>query len=189
MIAAVLQFNLCNAVVWLAADAGHGGGAFDPYWASVWTLVVFLLLVALLGKFAWPKILHALEEREEKIRQSLELAEKARAEAQQVFDEHKRLVAEARAESLDIVNKARAAGEAAKNQILEDARKEADHLKDRALKEIELATDKARSELRIEAVNLSLQVAGKVLHKTLDQDSHKHLARECIDEVIRLGNR
>src|SRR6266850_5093353 len=86
-----------------AAHAGGGGDeGFTPFSINTglifWTIVVFGILLALLWKLGWPSLLKAVEERERRIQQQLEEAERARAEAARLFEEHRKTIAGARTE-------------------------------------------------------------------------------------------
>ncbi|MFQ5726026.1 MAG: aconitase family protein, partial [Salmonella enterica] len=85
-------------------------------------------LMLLLGKFAWPKILAAIEEREAKIRDSLETAERVKAESEKMLQDHKKLIAEAQAEAQDIISQSRDAAKKLHDHLMEDAQAEAEGL-------------------------------------------------------------
>src|SRR5437762_12974159 len=85
-------------------------GEFTPFSINTglifWTIIVFGILLALLWKLGWPALLKAVEERERRIQQQLEEAERARAEAARLLEEHKRLIAAARAEAQELIAQA-----------------------------------------------------------------------------------
>src|SRR6266571_1327288 len=149
------------------------GEAFTPFSINTglifWTLVVFGILLALLWKLGWPALLKAVEERERRIQQQLEEAERARAEAARLLEEHKRLVAAARA----VAEKERAA-------LLAQAREQYEQLLDRARKEIEGEKEKAILELRREAVDLSIAAASKLIEANLDSEANRRLVTEYL---------
>src|SRR5204863_452181 len=145
------------------------GEEFTPFSINTglifWTLVVFGILLALLWKLGWPALLKAVEERERRIQQQLEEAERARAEAARLLEEHKRLIAAARAEAQDLIAQ---------------AREQYEQLLDRARKEIESEKGKAILELRREAVDLSIAVASKLIEANLDSDANRRLVTEYL---------
>lgn len=170
-------------------EGGHGAGpAFDPAYSAFWTIGILGVLTVVLYKFAWPTILSALDEREAKIRESLEAAERASAEAKTVFEEHQRLIKEAREEAQKIVSDGREAGESMKNKLIEDAKAETQSMVERAKKEISLAEQKAVAEVRDAAVNLSLAAAGRIIGKVLDSADHKRIAESAVSEVEQMRN-
>src|SRR5436305_1991640 len=89
------------------------GEEFTPFSINTglifWTIIVFGILLALLWKLGWPALLKAVEERERRIQQQLEEAERARAEAARLLEEHKRTIAAARAEAQELIAQARTA--------------------------------------------------------------------------------
>src|SRR5438552_3694498 len=153
------------------------GEEFTPFSINTglifWTLVVFGILLALLWKLGWPALLKAVEERERRIQQQLEEAERARAEAARLLEEHKRLVAAARAEAQELIAKERAAR-------LAQAREQYEQLLDRARKDIEGEKEKAILELRREAVDLSIAAASKLIEANLDSDANRRLVTEYL---------
>src|SRR5216117_2770386 len=121
------------------------GEEFTPFSINTglifWTLVVFGILLALLWKLGWPALLKAVEERERRIQQQLEEAERARAEAARLLEEHKRTIAAARTEAQELIAQARTVAEKERATLLAQAREQYDQLLDRARKEIEANLD------------------------------------------------
>src|SRR5437660_498105 len=112
-------------------------GEFTPFSINTglifWTLVVFGVLLALLWRLGWPALLKAVEERERRIQQQLEEAERARAEAARLLEEHKRTMAAARAEAQELIAQARAVAEKERAALLAQAREQYEQLLERAL--------------------------------------------------------
>jgi F-type H+-transporting ATPase subunit b len=142
---------------------------------SIWTIVVFLIVLAVLSKYAWGPIMAGLEARESGIQGSLDAAAKMRAEAQALLDEHRKQVAEARRESQDIVAAGRAAGDRVRQEIEAKARDESERMIERARKEIERERDQAIESLRRESVELALSAASRLLHQKLDTEADRKL--------------
>jgi len=169
----------------LIQEAAHGGEEpFTPFSINTglifWTLVVFGVLLALLWRLGWPAILKAVEERERRIQQQLEEAERAQAEAARLLEEHKRLVAAARAESQQLIAQARAVAEKERGTLLAKAREEYEQLLARARKDIGEEKEKAILELRREAVDLSIAAASKLVEAKLDTDANRRLVMEYL---------
>jgi len=143
-----------------------------------WTIVVFGILLALLGRYGWPAILKSVEERERRMQQQLDEAERARAESARLLEEHKRLVAAARTEAQEMVAKARAVAE-----------KEREVLLARARKDIEAEKEKAILALRQEAVDLSIAAASKLIEATLDTEANRRLVSEYLASLEAGGGR
>jgi F-type H+-transporting ATPase subunit b len=167
-------------------EAAHAGGeeAFTPFSINTglifWTIVVFGILLVLLWKLGLPALLKSVEERERRIQQQLEEAERARAEAVRLLEEHKRTIAGARAEAQEIVAKAKSVAEKERETLLAKARQEYEQLLGRARKEIDAEKEKAILELRREAVDLSIAAASKLIEGNLDTAANRRLVTEYL---------
>jgi F-type H+-transporting ATPase subunit b len=163
-----------------AEAAPKGPFAINPG-VSIWTLVVFLVLVVVLAKTAWPAVLKAVEEREKKIQAQLDQAEKANQDAQRVLADYQQKLAAARSEAQELLAAGRQAADKVREEILARSRAEHEDLIDRARREIVAEREKALAELRAEAVDLSLAAASKVLERNLDSEADRKLVREYLD--------
>ena len=165
-----------------AQETGAGGGG--PLTVDgglvIWTLVVFGLLLYVLKRQAWPVLLAAVREREQKLERQLAEAEKNRAEAAALLEEHKRLLAAAKGEAQEILNKAKTVAEKERATLLAKAREEYERLLTRARKEIEEEKEKALLALRQEAVDLSIAAAAKLLDANLDTEANRRLVTEYL---------
>ena len=165
-----------------AQEAGAGGGG--PLTVDgglvIWTLVVFGLLLYVLKRNAWPVLLAAVREREQKLERQLAEAEKNRAEAAALLEEHKRLLAAAKGEAQEILNKAKTVAEKERATLLAKAREEYERLLTRARKEIDEEKEKALLALRQEAVDLSIAAAAKLLDANLDTEANRRLVTEYL---------
>src|SRR5207253_6987882 len=107
-------------------------GEFTPFSINTglifWTVVVFAILLALLWRLGWPALLKSVEDRERRIQQQLDEAERARAEAARLLEEHKRTIAAARNEAQELVARARAVAEKERQTLLAKAREEYEQL-------------------------------------------------------------
>jgi F-type H+-transporting ATPase subunit b len=148
-----------------------------------WTLLVFVLLLALLWRFVWPSILKSVEEREQRIQKQLDEAERARAAAAQLLEEHKRLVAAARTDAQELVAKAKVLAQKERETLLAKAREEQDQLLARARREIDAEKDKAMLALRKEAVDLSIAAASRLMEKNLDTAANRQLVLEYLKSI------
>ena len=170
------------ALLAAAEEAPKGPFAINPG-VSIWTLVVFLLLLAALAKWAWPAILKAVEEREKRIQAQLDQAEKANQDAQRVLADYQQKLAAAQGEAQELLVAGRQAAEKVREEILARARAEHEDLIARARREIVAEREKAVAELRGEAVELSLAAASKVLERNLDSEADRRLVREYLDSL------
>jgi F-type H+-transporting ATPase subunit b len=150
---------------------------------AIWTIVTFLLLVAILKKVAWKPIIEALNKREESIRTALEDAQRAREEAQRLIEENKRNLARAEEEVQKIIREGRETAEKIRAEILEKARKEADMMLERAKEEIERHREQAMLQLRAQVADLAIQIASKLIGETLTEQKHKKLVEKYLQEI------
>src|SRR5438552_8544261 len=116
----------------------------------IWTIVVFLVLLGLLAKFAWKPLLAALDERQSSIRKALDDARKAKQELEGIHAESAKLLAEARREAADIVSRSRSDADRFREEMKEKARTEAAGLLRNAERQIELETTRALQQIRAE---------------------------------------
>src|SRR2546427_4793083 len=163
------------------------GEEFTPFSINTglifWTLVVFGILLARLWRLGWPAILKAVEDRERRIQQQLEEAERARAESARLLEEHRRMIATAKAESQEMITKARGVAEKERQTLLAQAREQYEELLARAKKEIDTQKQQAILELRREAVDLSIAAASKLGEANLDSDANRHLVMEYLKSL------
>ena len=152
-----------------------------------WTVLVFVVLLALLWRFGWPALLKTVEERERRIQQQLEEAERARAEAARLLEEHKRTIATAHAEAQEIVARAKAVADKERETLLAQARQEYEQLLERARHDIDAEKEKAIAALRREAVDLSIAAASKLLQAQLDSETNRKLVMEYLSQLEAEG--
>jgi F-type H+-transporting ATPase subunit b len=173
-----------------AAAATHGAGAADkpnPMEVQpalvVWTVVVFVCLFLLLGRFAWKPLMQALHQREEHLEHCLLQTEKARNESEQLLAEHRRLLAQADERIKSMLDKAHKDAQGTADEIVRQAQSEAGAARDRAQREIATARDQALSEIWGQTAAIAVSVAGRVLTKELTPDEHRRLLDLAIKEL------
>jgi len=135
---------------------------------SLWTVVIFLLLVGLLGKYAWGPILAQVEAREKRIQDALDASAASREEAARLLEEHKAQLADARRQASEIIAEGKAAGEKVRKDVEEKARAEGLAIIEAARREIQRERDQAVADLRRESVDLALAAASKLMQERLD---------------------
>ena len=172
------------------AEAGGGGSALiTPHIGLIfWTLITFLLLLVLLSKFAWGPILGAMNAREEGIKGDLDRARKEREDAQRLLEEHRALVNLARKERAEAVEAGRRDAERLKAEILDEARKQREHLMKQAEMQIDAGLRQARAGLKSEAADLAIQAASKLMGKSLDDATQRRLVEDYLADLERLGS-
>jgi len=155
---------------------------------AIWTVVVFLGLLFVLGKFAWKPLLDALHKREEHLEHVLHETERARNEAERLLAEHRRQVAEAEDRARALFEQARIQAQATAEEMIQKARAEAETEKNRARQEIGSARDQALSEIWSRTADLAVNVASRVLTKNLGPDEHRRLVETAMQELPAAGN-
>ncbi|WP_422929406.1 F0F1 ATP synthase subunit B [Singulisphaera sp. PoT] len=150
---------------------------------ALYTIIVFLGLLFVLGKFAWGPLIEALHKREEHLEHVLLDTEKARNESERLLAEHRRQMDEAEDRARALIDDARHQARATAEEIVNKARAEAEAEHKRALRDIESARDNALSELWSKTADLAVTVAGKVLDKNLSEDDHRHLIEAAINQL------
>ena len=147
-----------------------------------WTVLIFLVLVFLLAKFAWKPILKMVEERTKNIEDALNSAENAKKEMAGLKAENEQIMKEARAERDKIVREAR---EMKDEESKETAKAEADKILAQARKLIDDEKRAAMNELKDQVASLSIEIAEKILTKEL---SDKKKQAELIDDILQQSN-
>lgn len=156
----------------------------DPHVGTIiWTIITFLLVLLVLRKFAWPQLLAALDEREQRISNALAEAEQARQEAEEVLHKHQQKLAEADEEARRIVAEARTAGANVRQRIVSQAREEAERMIEQARTSIESEQRAAVAELRRETAQLAVQAAGVLIDANLDDEKNRALVDDLIAKI------
>ena len=166
-----------------AADPQPRGLLEPNLGLMVWTLVIFLVLAFILGKFAFPKILASVEAREKALEDAINAAKRDRDEAARVLGEHRAALDASRAEAQKIIADARVAAERVRADLVEQAHAEQASMLARARQEIESEKAKAIQALRKEAVDLAIAGASKVIERNLDQATNRDLVDKFLSSV------
>jgi F-type H+-transporting ATPase subunit b len=149
----------------------------------IWTILTFLILVALLGRFAWRPLLQALEGRQELIRKSLDDAQRAAQELERLQQESTQILRNARVEAEGVVARSREDAERLREELRQKARAESDAIVRNAERQIQLETQRAVQEIRREAVDLSVMIASKLLQRNLSREDNEKLIEEALRQV------
>ena len=149
----------------------------------IWTIVTFLVLLALLAKFAWRPLLEALDTRQNAIRKSLDDAQQARQELERLNAESAQIIARSRQEADAIVTQSRADGDRLREEMRQKARSEADLIVKNAERQIQLETSRAIEQIRHEAVDLSVMIASKIIQRNLTKEDNERLIDEALRQV------
>lgn len=160
------------------------GGLTDINWVlSVAIVVVFALFALVLTRFGWGPLLHALEERERGLREAVEGAHKASADAQQLLDKHKEMLREAGREREEIIKSAIAEADALKADLSARARSEADEMIRRAKEQVEREKSRAILELRAQVADLAMEAASKIVVSSLTPEAQKKLVDDYVKSL------
>lgn len=169
--------------------AAHGEGRQagpPPFNMWISTLIAFGIVLFILNKFAFPRIMEMLDKRSDKIEGDLKNAELTRADAQKLLAEYKAQLDTARAEAKKIMDEGKALGENLRKDTIAKASDEANQIIKRAQEEIGREKEKAIKELQNQIADISIEVASKVIQKTLSKQEHGKLIDQYITEVGRL---
>lgn len=149
-----------------------------------WQIIIFVLLLLLLRKFAWKPILNAVNDREEGIKNALDSAEKAKLEMQNLQADNEKLLQEARVEREMMMKEAREIKAKMIADAKEDAKTEADKMVAQAQAAIESEKKSAIAELKQQVASLSLEIAEKVVkHELSDKDKQLQLVDEMLSDA------
>ncbi len=174
----------CTAMPALAQEEHAASGPLTvEFGLMFWTFVVFLLLLLILKKFAYPALLGAVEARERALQEQLDAAERNRAESEALLAEHKKLLAEARTQAHALLVEARTTAEKERALAMEKTLQEQQQLLERARRDIVAERDRAIAELRHEAVELSLAAASKLIGERLTSDTDRKLVEEYLSRL------
>ena len=149
----------------------------------LWGSLAFLIVLGVLVKFAFPMLKKTMADRQDKIRQDLEGAEAAKAEAEREREEYRAKIQESRQEAVEILEAARGDAERVRADIISRAETEANEIKARATDDIRLATERAQADLQASVKDLSIELAEKVVERNLDPETQRALIDSYIAQV------
>jgi F-type H+-transporting ATPase subunit b len=149
----------------------------------VWTLIIFVILMFVLSRYAFGPITAAVQAREKSLEDAIEGAKRDREAAAKLLQEHQEAIDAARGEAQKIIAEGRAVGEKMRSDMLEQTRKEQQDMLERARREIESEKDKAIMQLRREAVDLALAGASKVIEQNLESQKNRQLVESYLASI------
>ena len=164
-------------------------GSVYPNPSTIWpTILAFLVLFFLLYKFAFPLIIKMIDERADRIRESLEKAEQTKIDAERLLEDYKKQMAEARGDAAKVIEQGRKVGETMKEEIIAKANEEAAAIVAKAHEVMEAERKAAVAELQGQVAGLSVAVAGKLIGEKLSADDHAKLIERYVAEVGGLND-
>jgi F-type H+-transporting ATPase subunit b len=149
----------------------------------VWTIVCFGITFFVLKRIAFGAIQKLIDERRERIRLSIEEAEKARTEARRLLDEHRALIGQARGQSEQFLAEARKVAESMARRVKEETEADRHRRLEETKRQIEAETQRALHQIRAEVAELTLIATAKVTGKVLDESDHKRLIEDAISDL------
>ncbi len=181
---AVVILALSCGVVWAeqaveseGSDAGLFSGTLGD---SLWSVVAFVILLAVLGKYAWKPLLNGLNTRQSHIEQQLKSAEDSRVKAEHMLDDYKQ-------QGLTVVRQATEQAQRHQQQMAEKAREESQTIRRRAHEDIESARTTAIEDLWKQTGDIVLQVGSEVLGRTLTEQDNQRLIDEAVARIKQNG--
>lgn len=178
---------LLSAAPALAAEAERSVMESGSLYNALWAIGIFLVLVVILGRYAWKPILRNMQQREKFIADALERARLQQEQSERLLAEYGAKLESADAEAAKRLEQALAAAEQAKREILGTARSEADLLAKRAAAEVDVAKQAAQQELMALAAKLATAVAEKIIRRQLAPEDQRRLVDESLAELRRHG--
>ena len=175
-----------------SSGGGHGGGeesgggsflVSPGLGLMIWTLILFGVTMYVLKRFAFPRIAEALDKRATAISDNIEASKRQRAEADELLNEYRHRLKEAREQADDIVSRARKSAETAVAEANESGKARREELVAAARKDIETETRRSLEQIRREVADLTVLATEKVTRKSLDDDDHRRLVDEALAEV------
>lgn len=182
----MLDFLVIAAAATGEGGAEEGGGSFlvsPDIGLMIWTLVVFILSMIVLSKLAFPRIAEALDRRQRAIEESIDSAERVKAEADQLIAEYRQRLTDARQQADEIVARARKTGEQAHAEAVAEARRKHDELLEQTRREIQVETQRAIQEIRSEVADMTVRATEKVTRKSLTEADQRRLVDEALSEL------
>lgn len=154
-----------------------------PWGSILYQLFAFLVLLFFLNKFALRPLMGVMEKREQIVNDNLDSAERTRKEAEALIANQTKELEKAKVEAHEIIQQAKKLSEQQGQDILAQARENAERLKDSALAEIQREKEQAVATLREQTATLSVLIASKVIEKELDEKAQSKLVEEYLKEV------
>jgi len=149
----------------------------------VWTLVTFALTFYVLRRFAFGRIQQAIDERRDRIRKAVEEADRARAEARDLLEQHRELIGQAKGEAAAILADTRKVADAQIERVKVEAEVERQRRLEETRRQIEAETKRSLDQIRSEVADLTLEATARVTGKVLDAEDQRRLIDEAIAEL------
>jgi F-type H+-transporting ATPase subunit b len=149
----------------------------------IWTIVVFVLFLILLRKFAWGPLIKALNNREDTIKNALENAEKQNKDTAELIEQNKKIIAEANMQASKILNDARELSTKIKDEIVSKAHEESNRNIQKAKEQIESMKETALEQMKDDITDIAFKAAEKILSKNLDKSKQMDIIDEFMNKI------
>src|SRR5262245_35505538 len=154
----------------------------------IWTLITFVILALLLKRYAWGPLLQMLDAREKSVKDSLEAAERARAEADETLRRNQEILAGARRETQALLEQGRKESETLRAEILAQARQEAQGLVEQGKRQVQFEQKQAIDSLRRQVADLAIGAAERLIHAELDDARHREIVADYVKSLPEIGS-
>jgi len=151
----------------------------------IWTIVAFAITLWVLKRYAFGPVQKLIDDRRDRIRQSIEEADRAREEARRLLEEHRALIGQAKGQAEEILAEARKVADAQRERLRGELEEDRQRRLDETQRQIEQATAQALGDIRREVASLSLLAAEKITRKTLTDADQQRLIDEALSEIDR----
>jgi F-type H+-transporting ATPase subunit b len=176
----ILLINLLMSSVVFAAEEGQGAAKQDVFSGtladSIWTVITFLVLLAILGKFAWKPLIKSLKDREEHIKNEILSAENARQQAEKLIEDYKQ-------KGLLIIEDATKSAQDSQRELMEETQQETTLIRQRARDDIQHALTYASEHLWGQAADMIESIGKEVLGRVVSAEDNKRLIREAVEKI------
>ncbi len=174
---------LCLLALPACAQAAENGVNPGNLGQAIATIVIFLLLLVVLGKWAWKPIIEQLQQREQAIAASIERAEKREIDAQTLISDYEARMEQVQIEARELLDRTRKESARTRDEMIEAARQQAVESVKSAEESIDLARREAMRDLYDETARLAADIAGQVIQKGLSEEEHQRLVQESLQQI------
>jgi F-type H+-transporting ATPase subunit b len=182
------MLTVVTAVIFFAQEAPAGGEEkTNPILPAgneiIWGALSFAILFYLISKFGYPAVKKGIDARAEKIRNSLDEAERTRDEANEILEQYRTQLADAKNESSRIIEEARQTADKLRQDLKKQAEAEVAEIKQRAQDDIAAQVERAMGDLRARVAEMTIELTEKVVQRNLDRETNLALIERFIDEA------
>ena len=149
----------------------------------IWTIVSFAITLWVLKRYAFGPVQKLIDDRRDRIRQSIEEADRAREEARSLLEEHRALIGQAKSQAEEILAEGRKVADSLRDRVRAETEEDRQRRLEETKRQIEAETQRALEQIRAEVAELTLIATAKVTGKVLDRDDHRRLIEDAIGDL------